>query len=125
MHDASRSPHDPSPSRISDLKETAKETAHKLAKGASAISLIRTARNQTLAARECELVSDWKGALGALIKAGTLAQMCMDSAEFNAESAPGKKGVLYKEFMDFTQVRVGDSGFFLFGFWGISFLLRL
>ena len=63
--------------------------------------------------------------MGALIKAGTLAQMCMDSAEFNAESAPGKKGVLYKEFMDFTQVRVGDSGFFLFGFWGISFLLRL
>ena len=106
MHDGlqtPRSPQDPT-TPISDIKEKAKETAHKIAKGASAISLIRTARNQTLAAQECELTSDWRGALSALIKAGTLAQMCMDTAEFNAESAPGKKGVLYKEFMEFTQV---------------------
>jgi len=102
MRDGLRSQQDPSP--VSEIKENAKDTAHKLAKGASAISLIRTARNQILAAQECQLLSDWKGALSALIKAGTLAQMCMDSAEFNAESAPGKKGVLYKEFMEFTQV---------------------
>jgi ubiquitin carboxyl-terminal hydrolase 8 len=89
---------------ISEIKEKAMENAHKVARGASAMSLIKTARVQVLAAQEYELSGDLKGALSALIKAGTLAQMLMNSAEFGAESAPGKKGVLYKEFSDFSQV---------------------
>lgn len=89
---------------VSDIKEKAKENAHKIARGASALSLIRTARTQTLTAQECELSGDLKGALSAFIKAGTLAQMFMDTAEFKVESGHGKKGVLYKEFQDFTQV---------------------
>jgi ubiquitin carboxyl-terminal hydrolase 8 len=121
MHNGLHTPRSPTDqTSVSEIKEKAKETAHKLAKGASAISLIRTARTQTQAAQACELGSDWKGALSALIKAGTLAQMCMDSAEFGAESAPGRKGVLYKEFMEFTQV----SGMFPF-FWRREGLMRV
>jgi ubiquitin carboxyl-terminal hydrolase 8 len=92
------------PMSVPEIKEKAKEPAHKFARGASAMSLIKTARTQSLTAQECEMSGDLKGALSAFIKAGTLAQMVMDTTEFKAESGPGKKGVLYKEFQDFTQV---------------------
>jgi ubiquitin carboxyl-terminal hydrolase 8 len=89
---------------VFEIKEKAKESAHKQARGASPMSLIKTARTQSLAAKDCELSGDLRGALSAFIKAGTLAQMFMDTAEFKAESGHGKKGVLFKEFQDFTQV---------------------
>jgi hypothetical protein len=77
------------------------------------MSLLKAARTLILTATECELGADWRGALVALIKAGTLAQMGMDTVEYAAESGKGKKGVLYKEFVDFSQVSfvwlLGDS----------------
>ncbi|KZP17571.1 hypothetical protein FIBSPDRAFT_864751 [Athelia psychrophila] len=89
---------------VADTKAKAREQAAKSDRGASALSLVKSARNQTLEARQCELAGDLKGALEAYIKAATLAKLCMDSAEFRAEIQPGKRGVLCNEFTDFTQV---------------------
>lgn len=91
---------------VSEIKERARESVEKAAKGASAMSMIKSARNQALIAQECELGGDFRGALGAYIKAGALAKMVLDSAEFRAEAEPGKKGVLFHEFTDFTKVGI-------------------
>jgi hypothetical protein len=85
---------------VSGIKEKAKEHVQKEARGASASSLIKAARHQSLVARECELKGDLKSALSAVIMAASLAQMCMQSAEL-AE----KRGVLYKEFAEYMEVR--------------------
>jgi hypothetical protein len=89
---------------VSEIKKTAKMKAQVLGRGASAMSLIGIAQTQTLEARACESSGDSKGALSALITAGTLTQMFMDTAEFKVQSGPGKKGVSRKEFQDFARV---------------------
>ncbi|KAL4065925.1 hypothetical protein V8B97DRAFT_1865268 [Scleroderma yunnanense] len=88
---------------ISEIKEKAKEDARRHAKGISAISLLKAARNQSQIAHANEAGGDLKGALSALLKAGSLAAMVMNSAEFLAESKAGKHGVLYKEFVNFQK----------------------
>ncbi|KZT07231.1 cysteine proteinase [Laetiporus sulphureus 93-53] len=87
---------------VAEIKEVAKEQAHRV-RGASAISLLGSARTQIQHAQECELHGDLTGALSALTKAASLAQMFMESSEFKLEIQPGRKGVLVKEFMDFQQ----------------------
>ncbi|KAI0924296.1 hypothetical protein AcW2_005215 [Taiwanofungus camphoratus] len=87
---------------VAEIKEVAKEQAQKV-RGASAISLLKTARGQIMLAQAREGEGDLKGALSALTKAASLAQMFMDSSEFKQESQPGKKGVLVKDFLDFQQ----------------------
>lgn len=94
------SSHDPS--SIPEIKERAQENAKKIARGASAISLIKTARSQILSARTAELSGDLKVALSAYINAGTLVKMFMDSNEYLNEPKGGK-GVLTKEFNGFMQ----------------------
>jgi len=89
---------------ISDIKEKAKEDARRHAKGISAISLLKAARNQSQVAQTNEDQGDLKGALSALLKAGSLAAMVMNSSEFAAESRQGKHGILYKEFVNFQKV---------------------
>ncbi|KAH9945764.1 cysteine proteinase [Amylocystis lapponica] len=84
---------------ISEIKEAAKEQAQKV-RGASAISLLKTARHQIALAHTREGEGDLHGALSAFTKAASLAQMFMDSSELKQE---GKKGVLVKEFLDFQQ----------------------
>ncbi|KIJ65500.1 hypothetical protein HYDPIDRAFT_27500 [Hydnomerulius pinastri MD-312] len=88
---------------VAEVKEKAKEEARNAARGVSAISLIKSARNQSQLARVHENDGDLKGALGALLKAGSLAHMVMNSSEFIAESKAGKHGVLYREFVDFQK----------------------
>lgn len=89
---------------VAEVKEKAKEDVRKAAKGVSAITLIKTARTQSQQARIHENQGDLKAALGALLKAGSLTHMFMNSAEFMIENKPGRHGVLYKEFMDFQKV---------------------
>ena len=89
---------------ISNIKEKAKEDARRHAKGISAISLLKAARNQSQVAQANEDQGDLKGALSALLKAGSLAAMVMNSSEFAGESRPGKHGLLYKEFVNFQKV---------------------
>lgn len=89
---------------ITEIKNNAKETAH-LVRGASATSLLTSARSQIRLAQAKENEGDLKGALSALTKSASLVQLLLDTPEFKADSHAGKKGVLFKEFMDFQQVR--------------------
>lgn len=88
---------------ISEIKEKAKEDARRHAKGISAISLLKTARSQLQIAQSHEDAGDLKNALSALLKAGSLAAMVMNSSEFVNESRPGKHGVLYRECVNFQK----------------------
>ncbi|KAL6309343.1 hypothetical protein BKA93DRAFT_821670 [Sparassis latifolia] len=85
---------------VAQIKEAAKEQAQKV-RGASAISLLKSARGQIQLAQALERDGNLKGALSALTKSAALAQMFMDSAEFKQEAQPGKMGVLVKDFLDF------------------------
>ncbi|RDX51268.1 cysteine proteinase [Lentinus brumalis] len=85
---------------VAEIKANAKENASQ-AKGASASSLLTSARSQIRLAQARENEGDLKGALSALTKTASLVQMLMDTPEFKAES--GKKGPLFREFMAFQQ----------------------
>jgi hypothetical protein len=89
---------------VAEIKEQAKQQAQRGSRGVSALSLIRSAKGQISLAQSRESTGDLKGALSAFTKAASLTQVFMDSAEFKAESVPGKRGVLWKEFSDFQQV---------------------
>lgn len=88
---------------VAEIKEAAKEQARAV-RGASATSLLKLARTQISMAHALEGDGDLKGALSALTKSASLAQMFMDSAEFKQEQLPGKKGALVRDFMEFQQV---------------------
>jgi ubiquitin carboxyl-terminal hydrolase 8 len=89
---------------VAEIKEHAKQQAQRASRGASAISLIRSAKGQISLAQSREGAGDLKGALSAFTKAASLTQVFMDSAEFKAENVPGKRGLVWKEFSDFQQV---------------------
>jgi len=89
---------------IAEIKEQAKQQVQRGSRGASAHSLIRSAKGQISLALSREGAGDLKGALSAFTKAASLTQVFMDSAEFKAESVPGKRGLLWREFTDFQQV---------------------
>lgn len=89
---------------IADIKANAKETAQQV-RGASPASLLASARNQMRIAAARESEGDLKAALSALTKSASLVHMTMDSPEFRAENQTGRKGGLFKELMDFQQVR--------------------
>ncbi|KAI0296552.1 hypothetical protein B0F90DRAFT_1811293 [Multifurca ochricompacta] len=93
---------------VAEIKERAIQQAQRASRGASAISLIRSAKGQISLAQSCEIARDLKGALSAFTKAASLTQVFMDTAEFKAESIPGKRGVLWKEFTDFQQHEGSD-----------------
>ncbi|KAI0695051.1 cysteine proteinase [Cerioporus squamosus] len=85
---------------VAEIKANAKENASQV-KGASATSLLASARSQIRLAQARENEGDLKGALSAYTKSASLVQMLMDTPEFKAES--GKKGPLFREFMAFQQ----------------------
>lgn len=89
---------------VAEIKERAIQQAQRASRGASALSLIRSAKGQMSLAQSCERTEDLKGALSAFTKAASLTQVFMDTAEFKAENVPGKRGVLWKELTDFQQV---------------------
>lgn len=89
---------------IAEIKASAKERAQQV-RGASPTSLLASARTQMRLAAVKENEGDLKAALSALTKSASLVHMIMDSPEFRAESQAGKKGVLFKDFLDFQQVR--------------------
>lgn len=85
---------------IADIKAAAKEQVQR-ARGASATSLLRSARDQIQLAKAKEGEGDLRGALSAWTKAASLATMFMDTHEFKQEMT--KKGVLTVDFMNFQQ----------------------
>lgn len=89
---------------VADIKAAAKEQAQRV-RGASATSLLRSAREQIQVARVNENEGDVRAALSAYTKAASLAAMFMETTEFKQERPPGKKGVLSQDLMKFQQVR--------------------
>ncbi|KAI0339681.1 cysteine proteinase [Trametopsis cervina] len=87
---------------VAEIKAAAREQAQKAARGASAITLLRTARDQIHTARAKEGESDLRGALSALTKAVSLAQLYMDTTEMKQEIS-GKKGSFMRDLLDFQQ----------------------
>jgi ubiquitin carboxyl-terminal hydrolase 8 len=90
---------------IAEIKDKAKESVQKEARGASAIALLRAAGVQSIKARASEESGNLKDALGAITRAASLARMFMESSEFKAEAQSGGHGVLHKQFRDFIAVR--------------------
>jgi len=93
-----------------DIRQRAKDSVIKEAKGINAISLIRTARTQVLTARDYEAKGDLRSAMATYIKAATLTKMAMDSQEYSQENR-GKGGVIRKELHDFLEVSSAPSAF--------------
>ncbi|KAM6497275.1 ubiquitin carboxyl-terminal hydrolase 4 [Amanita muscaria] len=91
---------------VAEIKAKAKDTVHRDARGASALSLIKTARSQMVLAKECESKSELKGALSAYIKAASLASLTVDSPEHTAER--GKGGAVRKEVQSFIEEYASD-----------------
>ena len=89
---------------VADIKAAAKEQAQRV-RGASAASLLRSAREQISAARVNENEGDLRAALSAYTKAACLTTMFMDTTEFKQERHQGKKGILTQDLMKFQQVR--------------------
>ncbi|KAH9893374.1 cysteine proteinase [Cubamyces lactineus] len=87
---------------VAEIKENAKATVSQL-RGASGTTILKSARSQMQLAQAQENQGDLKGALASFTKAASLIQLLMGSQEFRAESHAGKKGVLFKEFIDFQQ----------------------
>lgn len=87
---------------VAEIRTKARETVLKETRGASALSLIRTARTQLQLAKDLENKGDLKGALNAYIKAASLAKLTMDSTEFTTPAE--RKGALRKELQDFLEV---------------------
>ena len=88
---------------VAEIKEVAKEQVQKV-KGASPLSLLRSARTQITHAKEYELNGELKNALAACTKAAHLVSLVYDSADYKAELQSGRGGVLQKELYDFQQV---------------------
>jgi ubiquitin carboxyl-terminal hydrolase 8 len=89
---------------VAEIKQQAKQQAQRGSRGVSVLSLIRSAKGQISLAQAREGAGDLKGALSAFTKAAVFTQVFMESAEFEAENIPGKRGVLWKEFSEFQQV---------------------
>ncbi|KAI0042737.1 cysteine proteinase [Auriscalpium vulgare] len=93
---------------VAEIKEKAIAHSQRVSKGVSAMSLIRSAKVQIHLAQSFEQAGDLKSALSAFTKAASLTQVFMDTADFKAENLPGKRGVLWKEFVDFQQHEGSD-----------------
>ena len=89
---------------VAEIKESATRNVKVHARGASVLSLLKTARNQAIQGYASEREGDLKGALKALWTAAQLTSTLLGSAEGRAELE--KKGELWKEFVDFQQVRI-------------------
>lgn len=100
---------------VIDIRQRAKDSVLKEAKGVGAISLIRTARIQILGARDCEAKGDLPSALASYIRAVTLTKMAMDSQEYSQENR-GKGGVIRRELNDFLEVSLFALDFLKCGY---------
>jgi len=76
------------------------------AKGASSLTLLKSARSQNKTAHDLESRGEIQEALSCYSKVAALAKMVMDSAEFAAESRSGKGGVLRQQLTEFLEVRL-------------------
>jgi len=88
---------------VLEIKNKAKESVQREARGFSALTLIKSARLQLATARDSEVKGDLRTAFSSYIKAATLAKMTMDSQDYAIESK-GKGGAIRQELNDFLNV---------------------
>ncbi|KAL0953949.1 hypothetical protein HGRIS_005110 [Hohenbuehelia grisea] len=86
---------------IQDILNNAREKVQRETRGATAMTMIKTARRQALQGKDYETRGNLKGALAAYTQALVLAKHTVDSSEMTAENRAGKGGMLKKEFNDF------------------------
>ncbi|KAJ8457206.1 hypothetical protein ONZ45_g18404 [Pleurotus djamor] len=91
---------------ISEILSTAKDAVTRETRGATPMSMIKTARRLVLQGKDHEHRGNHKNALAAYTQAAALAKMTLDSAEMKAEA--GRAGVLKKEFNDFFEHEGND-----------------
>lgn len=91
---------------VAEIKERAKEKALSVTKtkGISAISLMRVAQELAFEAQRAEDSGDLKRSLGLWVQASSLLSGLYETADYKAESKPGKKGAVYKEVSEWMQV---------------------
>lgn len=91
---------------VAVIKERAKEKAAIVTKtkGISATSLMRLAQDLVFDAQKAEDSGDLKRSLGLWVQASSLLSALYDTADYKAESKPGKRGAIYKEVTDWMQV---------------------
>ncbi len=85
-----------------EIKSHALESVQRESRGATTISLIKTARRLYDQGKEYDARSDLKAALSAYVKAACLIKGATESTEMQAEKS---SGVVHKEFNDFRPVR--------------------
>ena len=90
-------------SSIAEIKEKAISSISRV-KDATPLGLIKVAREQAAFAEEREQAGELKAAFAAAIKASSLAKLVFQSQEYKTEQA--KKGALWREILDFQQVRL-------------------
>jgi ubiquitin carboxyl-terminal hydrolase 8 len=90
---------------VTEIKETATRNVKLHTRGASVVSLLKTARTQAIQGFASERAGDLKTALQALWTAAQLTNSLMSSPEGKAELE--KKGEVWREFVEFQQVSVG------------------
>lgn len=88
---------------ISEITSSAKDAVNRETRGATPMSMIKTARRQVQQGKDYEVRGDLKSALAAYTQAAALAKMTLDHPEMK------KGGGLKKEFNDFFEVIVHIS----------------
>ncbi|KAI0071160.1 hypothetical protein K474DRAFT_1679622 [Panus rudis PR-1116 ss-1] len=93
---------------VAEIKHAAKQQVQKFARGASATTLLRSARDQIAKGHIAEREGDLKEALSAYTKAAALASMFMETSEFKQERQSKASGVLTRDFLNFQQHEGSD-----------------
>ncbi|KAL5536690.1 DOA4 [Sanghuangporus sanghuang] len=88
-------------STVAEIKDKVRSLVNGF-RGASAISLLRSARDQAITGASLEAEGALRGAYRALLLCAQLSQAVLGHAEFKAESQ-GKKGVVWNEWEDFQR----------------------
>ncbi|EJC99956.1 cysteine proteinase [Fomitiporia mediterranea MF3/22] len=91
---------------VAEIKDKVRNAVKEI-RGASAISLLRTAGDRAAAGAAYEAVGDLRAAYRALFSSAQITQVIMDHPEFKQE-ANGKKGVVWNEWSEF-QMRYGNE----------------
>lgn len=97
---------------INEIKKIAQDAVIKETRGASGISLLRSARTQTQKGKDHEARGELKEALSAYAKAVALALRTLDHKDL-LEEKKDKGGVLMMEVKSYIEVRCLPSSFWL------------
>ena len=88
---------------VTEIKEKVRVNVQKAVRGASALSILRIARDQAAQGVTLEDDGDIPGALRCCLTAEQLSQRVYEHPEFKQEKE-GKRGVVWKELADFQKV---------------------